>query len=70
MEEESFPEKQLAASIASKVFYYLQEHDEALRLALEAGDRFDIMTENQVQEASTPVKLLKSTNAKHSPQVA
>lgn len=42
MDEESFPEKQLAASIASKVFYYLQEHDEALRLALEAGDRFDI----------------------------
>jgi 26S proteasome regulatory subunit N2 len=50
MEEESFPEKQLAASIASKVFYYLQEHDEALRLALEAGDRFDIMTENQYTE--------------------
>lgn len=50
MEEESFPEKQLAASIASKVFYYLQEHDEALRLALEAGDRFDIMTDNQYTE--------------------
>jgi 26S proteasome regulatory subunit N2 len=50
MEEESFPEKQLAASIASKVFYYLQEHDEALRLALEAGDRFDIMTDNMYTE--------------------
>ena len=28
--------------MASKVFYYLEEFDESLRLALEAGDRFDI----------------------------
>jgi 26S proteasome regulatory subunit N2 len=32
----------LAASIASKVFYYLEEYEEALRLALEAGDKFDL----------------------------
>ena len=38
----SFPEKELAASVASKVFYYLNEHDEALKLALEAGQHFDI----------------------------
>ena len=50
IDEENFPEKQLAASIASKVFYYLQEHDEALRLALEAGDRFDIYTDNMYTE--------------------
>jgi 26S proteasome regulatory subunit N2 len=50
MDEESFPEKQLAASIASKVFYYLQEHDEALRLALEAGDRFDITRDDLYTE--------------------
>ena len=42
MDEDGFPEKQLAASIASKVFFYLDESDDALRLALEAGDRFDI----------------------------
>jgi len=32
----------LAASVASKVFYYLEEFDESLRLALEAADKFDI----------------------------
>ena len=47
VEEESFPERQLAASVASKVFYFLEEHDDALRLALEAGDKFDI---NKVEE--------------------
>ena len=50
MDEESFPEKQLAASIASKVFYYLEEHDDALRLALEAGNRFDIYADTQYAE--------------------
>ena len=50
IDEESFPEKQLAASIASKVFYYLQEHDEALRLALESGDRFDIRQQDSYTE--------------------
>ena len=28
--------------MASKVFYYLEEFDESLRLALEAGDMFDL----------------------------
>ena len=50
VDEESFPEKQLAASIASKVFYYLQEHDEALRLALESGNRFDIREQDSYTE--------------------
>jgi len=42
VEEADFPEKDLAASIASKVFYYLEEYEESLRLALEAGDHFDL----------------------------
>jgi 26S proteasome regulatory subunit N2 len=42
MDEPNFPKKQLAASLASKVFYHLDELDESLRLALEAGDEFDI----------------------------
>ena len=50
IDEDAFPEKQLAASIASKVFYYLQEHDEALRLALEAGESFNINAESQYSE--------------------
>lgn len=50
IDEDSFPEKQLAASIASKVFYFLEEHDDALRLALEAGDRFDIYADTLYAE--------------------
>lgn len=33
--------------MASKVFYHLEEHDEALRLALEAGPYFDITVDSQ-----------------------
>ena len=50
MDDDAFPEKQLAAYIASKVFYNLSEHDEALRLAFEAGDRFDIMADTLYTE--------------------
>ena len=42
VENPKFPERALAASVASKVFYYLEEFDEALRLALEAGEMFDL----------------------------
>ena len=42
VENPRFPERALAASVASKVFYYLEEFEEALRLALEAGDMFDL----------------------------
>lgn len=47
VDEESFPEKTLAASVGSKVFYHLEEYNDALRLALEAGDLFDIRTESK-----------------------
>ncbi|CAI2379462.1 unnamed protein product [Moneuplotes crassus] len=45
--DESFPERQLAAFVASKVFYHLQEYEYSVRLALEAGPRFDIMERSQ-----------------------
>jgi len=41
-EDQKFPERALAASVASKVYYYLEEFDESLRLALEAQDKFDL----------------------------
>jgi 26S proteasome regulatory subunit N2 len=46
VDEDNFPEKQLAASVASKVFYQLDEQDDALRLCLEAGERFNIETDS------------------------
>ena len=41
-EEESFPERELAALVASKVYYQLQEYDESMRFALGAGKLFNI----------------------------
>ena len=41
-EDESFSAAPLAASVASKCFYHLQEYDDALRLALASGSYFDI----------------------------
>jgi 26S proteasome regulatory subunit N2 len=42
----NFPKKELAAYVASQVFYYLEESEDALRLALDAGEKFDIREEN------------------------
>ena len=50
VDDPAFPQKDLAASLASKVFYYLEEYEEALRLALEAGDRFDLNERSQYVE--------------------
>lgn len=41
-ENESFPERQLAALVLSKVYYQLQEYDEAMVFALAAGPRFQM----------------------------
>ena len=50
MDDPNFPEKELAASIVSKVFYYLEEYEEALRLALQAGSKFDLNERSQYVE--------------------
>jgi len=41
-EDESFPERELAALVASKVYYQLQEYNESMVFALGAGKLFDI----------------------------
>lgn len=41
-ESQQFPERALAASVASKVYYYLEEFDESLRLALDSHEKFDL----------------------------
>jgi len=52
-EQESFKERNLAALVASKVYYHLEEYDDALRFALGAGDLFDVMQKNQFVETLT-----------------
>lgn len=41
-ESEEFPERELAALVASKVYYQLQEYDESMQFALGAGKLFNI----------------------------
>lgn len=41
-EDETFPAHELAAAVASKCFYHLEEYNDGLRLALAAGKYFDI----------------------------
>lgn len=41
-EDEAFAQRSLAAVVASKVFYHLEELDDALKYALGAGELFDV----------------------------
>lgn len=49
-ENPSFSGAQLAAAIASKCFYHLQEYDDALRLALNAGKYFNVAQKSEFVE--------------------
>lgn len=49
-EDVTFPEHHMAASVASKIFFHLEEYDEALRLALGAGPYFDIGARSEYVE--------------------
>ena len=46
-EDEEFPDRELAAAVASKCYYHLEVYDEALRLALVAGKYFDLNEESE-----------------------
>ena len=41
-EDEAFPHRELAAAVASRCFFHLEEYNDALRLALGAGSYFDV----------------------------
>lgn len=49
-EDPSFPAADLAAAVASKCFYHLQEFNVSLRLALSAGSYFDVSVKNEYIE--------------------
>jgi hypothetical protein len=46
-EEEDFPKATLAAALASKCFYHLEEYSLALRLALGSGEYFDVSSKSE-----------------------
>ncbi|KAF1958788.1 26S proteasome regulatory subunit rpn2 [Byssothecium circinans] len=49
-EDESFPERELAALVAAKIYYQLQEYNESMVFALGAGKRFDIHHSGEFEE--------------------
>jgi len=49
-EDEAFPERALAALVASKIYYHLQEYDESMIFALGAGKLFDIEHEGEFED--------------------
>jgi 26S proteasome regulatory subunit N2 len=49
-EDESFPERQLAALVLAKVYYHLQEYNESMTFALDAGDLFKLDKGGEFEE--------------------
>jgi len=49
-EDESFPERELAALVAAKVYYQLQEYNESMVFALGAGKLLDIHKAGEFEE--------------------
>ena len=49
-EDESFPERELAALVAAKVYYNLQEYNESMMFALGAGNLLDIDKEGEFED--------------------
>lgn len=49
-ENESFPERELAALVASKVFYHLGSFQDSLTFALKAGSKFDVNSSSEYTE--------------------
>jgi 26S proteasome regulatory subunit N2 len=49
-EDETFPERELAALVASKVYYNLQEYNESMVFALGAGKLFNLDREGEYED--------------------
>ncbi|KAI9846118.1 MAG: proteasome regulatory particle base subunit [Thelocarpon superellum] len=49
-EDETFPERELAALVIAKVYYHLQEYSESMEFALGAGKLFDLDQEGEFEE--------------------
>ena len=52
-EDKSFPDRELAALVASKVFFHLEEYNEAIRLALGAGSKFSLADKSEYTSTMT-----------------
>ena len=68
-EDESFPERELAALVAAKVYYNLQEYNESMVFALGAGKLFDITHDGEFEDTiiSKCVDTYIALSAMHNP---
>ncbi|MCJ1375406.1 proteasome regulatory particle base subunit [Loxospora ochrophaea] len=68
-EDESFPERELAALVASKVYYNLQEYNESMVFALGAGKLFDLDSGGEFEDTiiSKCVDTYIALSALHNP---
>ncbi|KAF4317223.1 hypothetical protein BBO99_00008231 [Phytophthora kernoviae] len=69
-EEKSFPHRDLAAFVASKCFFHLEEYEDALRLALGAGQYFDLNARSQYTDTiiATCIDNYVAVRAKEDPE--
>ncbi|POM73819.1 26S proteasome non-ATPase regulatory subunit [Phytophthora palmivora] len=69
-EEKNFPDRELAAYVASKCFFHLEEYEDALRLALGAGKYFDLNTRSQYTDTiiATCIDNYVAVRAKEDPE--
>jgi 26S proteasome regulatory subunit N2 len=49
-EDESFPQRELAALVTAKVYFHLGEYNESMVFALGAGKLFDLEHESEFEE--------------------
>ncbi|KZF26197.1 26S proteasome regulatory subunit Rpn2 [Xylona heveae TC161] len=68
-EDESFPERELAALVAAKVYYHLQEYNESMVFALGAGKLFNLDREGEFEDTivSKCVDTYIALSAMHNP---
>lgn len=68
-EDESFPERELAALVAAKVYYNLQEYNESMNFALGAGKLFDLDREGEFEDTiiSKCIDTYIALSAMHNP---
>ena len=52
-EDKTFPDRELAALVASKVFFHLEEYNEAIRLALGASSKFNLNEKSEYTNTMT-----------------
>jgi 26S proteasome regulatory subunit N2 len=71
-EDDSFPERELAAIVASKVYYHLQEYNESMAFALGAGKHFRLDNPGEFEDTiiSKCVDTFIALSASHDPSLA